>query len=190
MNTLRLTLRQLQIFRVVAESGSPAAAASAIALSQSATSAAINELERVLELQLFDRIGKRLQLNDNGRMLLPQALALLDGRGCIERWPLDRESHIGTLRIGASTTIGNYLLPAVLAGFREILPETARQNWQVQVAIANTSEFRARRGIDRGPVPRARPDGATLARRRACRGRRGGRPDSAARTQAPGLARR
>src|SRR5436305_8516748 len=72
VNALRLTLRQLQIFRAVAESGSTAAAAAAISLSQSATSAAINELERTLELQLFDRIGKRLQLNDNGRALLPQ----------------------------------------------------------------------------------------------------------------------
>lgn len=139
MNALRLTLRQLQIFRVVAESGSTAAAAAAISLSQSATSAAINELERTLELQLFDRIGKRLQLNDNGRALLPQTLALLDGAGWIERWALDRESHIGTLRIGASTTIGNYLLPAILAGFRSTLSPAARQNWQVQVAIANTA---------------------------------------------------
>src|ERR1700744_1524327 len=138
MNALRLTLRQLQIFRVVAETGSTAAASSSIALSQSATSAAINELERILELQLFDRIGKRLQLNDNGRALLPQALSLLDGAGWIERWAQDREAHIGTLRIGASTTIGNYLLPAVLAGFRAMLPESARENWQVQVAIANT----------------------------------------------------
>jgi DNA-binding transcriptional LysR family regulator len=144
MSTLRLTLRQLQIFRVVAESGSTAAAADAIALSQSATSAAINELERLLELQLFDRIGKRLQLNDNGRALLPQALALLDGAGWIERWALDRESHIGTLRIGASTTIGNYLLPGILAGFREILPPMARQGWHVQVAIANTADIAAR----------------------------------------------
>lgn len=139
MSGLRLTLRQLQIFRCVAESGSTAAAAEAIALSQSATSAAINELERVLELQLFDRIGKRLQLNDNGRALLPQALAVLDGAGWIERWALDRESHIGTLRIGASTTIGNYLLPQVLGGFRESLAEKVRQNWHVQVAIANTA---------------------------------------------------
>jgi len=138
-SALRLTLRQLQIFREVAESGSTAAAAAAISLSQSATSAALNELERILELQLFDRIGKRLQLNDNGRALLPQALALLDGAGWIERWALDREFHIGTLRIGASTTVGNYLLPAVLAGFRERLPEAVRQSWHVQVAIANTS---------------------------------------------------
>src|ERR1700722_9851485 len=139
MSSLRLTLRQLQIFRVVAESGSTAAAAAPIALSQSATSAAINELERVLELQLFDRVGKRLQLNDNGRTLLPQAMTLLDGAGWIERWALDRESQIGTLRIGASTTIGNYLLPGLLARFRESLPEAGRQNWQVQVAIANTA---------------------------------------------------
>jgi DNA-binding transcriptional LysR family regulator len=139
VNALRLTLRQLQIFRVVAESGSTAAAAAAISLSQSATSAAINELERTLALQLFDRIGKRLQLNDNGRALLPQTLSLLDGAGWIERWALDRESHVGTLRIGASTTIGNYLLPAILGGFRSSLSAAAQQNWQVQVAIANTA---------------------------------------------------
>src|ERR1700757_504152 len=144
MSALRLTLRQLQIFRCVAESGSTAAAAASIALSQSATSAAVNELERVLELQLFDRIGKRLQLNDNGRALLPQALAVLDGAGWIERWALDRESHIGTLRIGASTTIGNYLLPQVLAGFRDSLAERVRQNWHVQVAIANTAVIASR----------------------------------------------
>ncbi len=144
MNALRLTLRQLQIFRVVAETGSTAAAAAAISLSQSATSAAINELERILELQLFDRVGKRLQLNDNGRALLPQALDLLEGAAWIERWALDRESQIGTLRIGASTTIGNYLLPAILAGFRDTLPETAWENWQVQVKIANTAEVAAR----------------------------------------------
>ncbi|MDB6045614.1 MAG: LysR family transcriptional regulator [Gammaproteobacteria bacterium] len=139
MHPLRLTLRQLQIFRVVADSGTTAAAAAAISLSQSATSAAINELERLLELQLFDRVGKRLQLNDNGRALLPQALASLDSAGWIERWALDRESQIGTLRIGASTTIGNYLLPAILAGFRDSLSEAARPNWHVQVAIANTA---------------------------------------------------
>jgi DNA-binding transcriptional LysR family regulator len=136
---LRLTLRQLQIFRVVAESGSTAAAASSISLSQSATSAAIIELERLLELQLFDRVGKRLQLNDNGRALLPHALGLLDGADWVERWALDREAQIGTLRIGASTTIGNYLLPGVLAAFRDSLPMPARSGLQVQVTIANTT---------------------------------------------------
>ena len=138
MRGFRLSLRQLQIFCGVAESGTTAAAAEAIALSQSATSAALLELEHVLELPLFDRIGKRLQLNDNGRALLPQARALLDGAESIERWSGDREAQIGRLRIGASTTIGNYLLPDVLAAFRGNLPPAAQQHLQLQVTIANT----------------------------------------------------
>jgi DNA-binding transcriptional LysR family regulator len=136
---LRLTLRQLQIFRAVAESGSTTAAAGSISLSQSATSAAIIELERLLELPLFDRVGKRLQLNDNGRTLLPHALGLLDGASWVERWAHDREAQIGTLRIGASTTIGNYLLPGILAAFRDSLAVPARRGLQVQVTIANTT---------------------------------------------------
>ncbi len=141
---LRITLRQLHIFRLVAESGSTASAAAALALSQSATSAAVNELERLLELRLFDRVGKRLQLNDNGRALLPSALALLDGARSIERWALDRDSQIGTLRLGASTTIGNYLLPELLAGFRERLSDAARRGWDLKVTIANTAAVAAR----------------------------------------------
>jgi DNA-binding transcriptional LysR family regulator len=135
---IRLSLRQLQIFCRVAECGTTAAAAEALALSQSATSAALLELEHLLELPLFERIGRRLRLNDNGRALLPQARALLDGAQSIERWSRDREAQIGPLRIGASTTIGNYLLPALLAAFRAGLPSLARQSLQLQVSIANT----------------------------------------------------
>ena len=51
MDVLRRTLRQLQIFAAVARSGSTTAASSEIALSQSATSAAVNELERLLSLR-------------------------------------------------------------------------------------------------------------------------------------------
>ncbi|MDR3418107.1 MAG: LysR family transcriptional regulator [Nevskia sp.] len=79
MNPLHLSLRQLQIFRAVAQTGNTGAAARLVHLSQSAVSAALNELERALELRLFDRVGKRLLLNDNGRALLPRALAVLDG---------------------------------------------------------------------------------------------------------------
>jgi DNA-binding transcriptional LysR family regulator len=141
---VRITLRQLQIFRLVAESGTTASAANVLALSQSATSAAINELERLLELQVFDRVGKRLQLNDNGRMLLPTALAVLDGAHSIERWAFDREAQMGALRIGASTTIGNYLVPELLAGFRESLSDQAGHSLQVSIAIANTAAIAAK----------------------------------------------
>jgi DNA-binding transcriptional LysR family regulator len=135
----RLTLRQLQIFRGVADAGSTAAAAAGLALTQSAASAAVIELERLLEVRLFDRIGKRLQLNENGRAVLPQALALLDGAGALERWARDRDSQIGVLRLGASTTIGNYLLPAILADFQRTLGLPPQGALQVQVVIANTA---------------------------------------------------
>jgi DNA-binding transcriptional LysR family regulator len=140
---MRISLRQLQIFCVVAEAGTTASAAAALSVSQSATSAAINELERLLDLPVFDRVGKRLKLNDNGRALVPQALALLDGAQTIERWALDRESQVGTLRIGASTTIGNYLLPELLAGFRERLPESARRGLNLKITIANSAAIAA-----------------------------------------------
>jgi DNA-binding transcriptional LysR family regulator len=64
---MRLTLRQLLIFTAVADTGSTTAAGERVALSQSATSGALNELESLLGAQFFDRIGKRLLLNDNGR---------------------------------------------------------------------------------------------------------------------------
>ncbi|MCL6486455.1 MAG: LysR family transcriptional regulator, partial [Janthinobacterium lividum] len=75
---MALTLRQLQIFLAVADTGSTSAAGERIALSQSAASAALNELETLLEAKLFDRVGKRLLLNDNGRLLLPQARQMRD----------------------------------------------------------------------------------------------------------------
>jgi len=143
MGAPRLTLRQLQIFQEVADLGSTVAAATELGLSQSAASAAIIELERLLEVPLFDRVGKRLQLNENGRAVLPQALALLDGAGGLERWARDRDSQIGVLRLGASTTIGNYLLPGILAAFQRTLARPPQGALQVQVVIANTAAITA-----------------------------------------------
>ena len=139
MDVLRLTLRQLQIFVAVVGSGSTTAASAAIALSQSATSSAVNELERLLSLRLFDRPGKRLLLNDNGRALLPKALALLDGAAGIERMSRDGTAQAQSLRIGASTTIGNYVLPKLLARFLTAQQPGSAAAWQSKVVIENTA---------------------------------------------------
>ena len=140
MDVLRLTLRQLQIFVAVAQTGSTTAASEAVALSQSATSAAVNELERVLSLQLFDRTGRRLLLNDNGRALLPRALALLQGAGDVERMARDAGQQLQSLRIGASSTIGNHVLPKLLAQFLGTSPRDA-PDWASRVTIGNTSDI-------------------------------------------------
>ncbi len=140
---MRITLRQLSIFAAVADAGSTAAAAGRVALSQSATSAALNELEAALEARLFDRVGTRLVLNDTGRGLLPQARAVLDGAAGIEReFGLGgAPGHAGApslLRVGASTTIGNYLLPTLIANWRRAHPAA-----HVDVEIANTGAVAA-----------------------------------------------
>ena len=140
---MRITLRQLAIFTAVADAGSTAAAAGHVALSQSATSAALNELEAVLEARLFDRVGTRLVLNDTGRGLLPQARAVLDGATGIERdfglgAAVGESGAPSLLRVGASTTIGNYLLPTLIANWQR-----ARPGAHVDVQIANTGAVAA-----------------------------------------------
>lgn len=135
----RVTLRQLQIFIAVARRGSTTAAASDLALSQSATSAALNELESVLGTRLFDRVGKRLVMNDGGRTLLPQARALVDGAQSLEaRFALDDPADPFRLQVGASTTLGNYVLPPLVASFLRGHPAG-----RLELRIGNTREIAA-----------------------------------------------
>lgn len=139
MNALHLTLRQLQVFVAVAEAGSTVAAAHTLALSQSATSAALNELERQLGLRLFDRAGRRLLLNDCGRALMGRARPVLDAARAIEHIGKDAVAQREQLRIGASTTIGHYVLPRLLATFLGSWAHEAA-TWHSGVTIGNTAE--------------------------------------------------
>lgn len=141
MQALRLTLRQLQVFAAVARAGTTTAAGEVVGLSQSATSAALKELERMLDTPLFDRIGKRLQLNGSGRTLLPHALALLDGATSLERTVRGDQDRPDMLRLGASTTIGNYVLPRWLS--QHWAPWYAAQppEWHARLKIGNTADI-------------------------------------------------
>lgn len=133
---LHLTLRQFEIFCAVAQSGTTVAAAEAVALSQSATSAALQQLEQSLGVQLFERVGKRLLLNDAGRALLPQALTMLEQARSIEQSFSARTANMPVrLRVAASTTIGTYALPEVLARLARTHPLV-----RVDLQIANTQE--------------------------------------------------
>lgn len=78
---MHITLRQLEVFTEVLKSGSTTQASVVLALSQSAVSAALADLEGQLSVQLFDRVGKRLVINEHGRLLYPKALALLEQAG-------------------------------------------------------------------------------------------------------------
>jgi DNA-binding transcriptional LysR family regulator len=136
---MRLTLRQWQVVVSVADAGSTAAAGARLGLSQSAASAALNELEGQLPAPLFDRIGRRLVLNAGGRALLDPARALLLAARDLERAAgAGQDSGAGSplqLRIGASTTIGNYLLPARVAALLARDPQA-----QVDLRIGNSAD--------------------------------------------------
>lgn len=129
---LRLTLRQLEVFVATARDGSTRAAAARVARSQSAASAALAELEASLGAPLFDRIGRRLVLNENGRALLPGAIAQLE-QGA-ELQSLFTAEHRAPLRMAASLTIGEYLLPPHIAGWKLEHPRCP-----VRLVIGNTS---------------------------------------------------
>ncbi|MDH0335041.1 LysR family transcriptional regulator [Metapseudomonas otitidis] len=132
---MRFTLRQLQVFVSVAQQGSVSRAAESLSLSQSAASTSLTELERQSGCQLFDRVGKRLSLNALGHQLLPQAVALLDQAREIEDL-LNGKSGFGSLAVGATLTVGNYLATLLIGSFMQRHPEC-----QVSLHVQNTANI-------------------------------------------------
>jgi DNA-binding transcriptional LysR family regulator len=120
---MAITLRQLEIFAKVAKFEHVTQASSQLLLTQSAVSMAIAELERLTGAPLFERQGRRLLLNDRGRQILPEAHDVLMKVRMIEQF-LDESigEPKGVLNVGASTTIGNYILPAIVGEFSRRYP--------------------------------------------------------------------
>jgi DNA-binding transcriptional LysR family regulator len=200
--TQRLTLRQLQTFVAVARAGSTMAAAEEIALSQSATSASLNELEDLLGTRLFNRVGRRLVLNEHGRSMLPQARLMLDlARGIESEFGAAGHVAAPLLRVAASTTIGNWVLPRIIAAYHRehagarVALEIGN-TFQVARAVAN---FEADVGFIEGPTQEPhvkvvpwRDDELVIAcspRHALARGARRGRVDVAALSAATWLLR-
>lgn len=131
-----LTLRQLSVFVAVAQTGSTTGAAQYLSMSQSAVSSALSELESALSDQLFDRRGRKLFLNDFGRLLLPRVRALFDQVGGIVNAGRDSPA---LLRVSASTTISNYLLPPFLARYHKERSQSGAGS-KVTLLVGNTHE--------------------------------------------------
>ncbi|MBN2644025.1 MAG: LysR family transcriptional regulator [Desulfuromonadaceae bacterium] len=143
---MAITLRQLQIFEKVARCGNVTQASGELMLTQSAVSMAVAELERLAGGPLFTRQGKRLFLNDRGRQVLPRIREVLGQVRRIEQFLDDSaESPCGTLLVGASTTIGNYLLPALIGDFSQRYPQA-----KVLLHVANARQIEE--GVDSGEL--------------------------------------
>src|SRR6185369_2848700 len=135
---MRYTLRQLEVFLAIARDESVSRAAQALAMSQSAASGSLADLERQFDVQLFDRIGKRLQLSVLGRAVRARAEALLDQARDLEQ-ALASNDDVGRLRIGATLTIGNYLAVPLMARFMR-----EHAGAELTLAVANTEEIARR----------------------------------------------
>ncbi|MFM5335426.1 LysR substrate-binding domain-containing protein [Aeromonas enteropelogenes] len=118
---MKLTLQQLKVFATIARYGNLGLAANELFLSKGAVSQSLQELERQLGTPLFDRIHPGLQLNNEGRLLQPAAEELLTRMQDIENLFSPDAEPSGQLRLGASQTIGNYLLPTLLANRKQEL---------------------------------------------------------------------
>jgi DNA-binding transcriptional LysR family regulator len=129
-------LELLRVFIVVAERLHVTQAAAALNMAQSATSAAIRALEARLDVRLFSRVGRRIELTEAGRVLLPEARAVLARMAQAEA-ALDELAGLqrGHLRLFASQTVAGYWLPARLHRFR-----TAHPRISFDLAIGNTEQ--------------------------------------------------
>ncbi|QDU32568.1 HTH-type transcriptional activator CmpR [Poriferisphaera corsica] len=141
-----VTIRQLEVFVVIAREGNLTRAAELLGMTQSAASMSLKQFENLLGYPVFSRVGRGLVLNDLGRQLLPKSQQILGQLEAMVSEVYDQE-HVptGHVVIGCSTTIGNYLLPSYL---KEFLDE--HDGITVSVHVGNTNEIA--RMVRRGDV--------------------------------------
>lgn len=158
---MALNLNQLRVFAAVADQGGFSRAAAVLRLSQPAVSKSVRELERQVKLPLLERAGRASRLTPAGRALATRARELFSVEASAEEeLRALRGLESGSLRVGASTTIATYVLPSILARFREAHPGVA-----LRVVSANTRAI-ARQLLERrldvalveGPVAHERLD--------------------------------
>ena len=150
-----MTLEQLRIFVAVAEREHVTEAAKALNLSQSAVSSAITSLEGRHRVPLFDRVGRRIVLNQAGAAFLVQARRVLADMAAAEASLADLSRlERGRLTIHASQSIASYWLPPRLAAFHDAHPGI-----ELDVAFGNTAQVaeavvdgRAELGLVEGDV--------------------------------------
>jgi DNA-binding transcriptional LysR family regulator len=118
-----MTFRQVEIFLAVARAKNFTRAAETLHLSQSTLSQHVRELEHELGVRVFDRLGRAVTLTEAGRLLEEQAARIATTLSTMRR-SIDELKGLerGSLVIGASTTPGIYVLPAVVGAFRRRYP--------------------------------------------------------------------
>jgi LysR family transcriptional regulator, transcriptional activator of the cysJI operon len=148
---------RLRVFRAVAHHLNFRIAAEELLLTQSAVTQQIKALESELDVPLFDRAGGRVSLSPAGAVLLPFAerLAALSEEAR-EAVAATTGGSAGRLALGASQTIGQYLLPRLIAGFLQENPkvEISVLGGNTQTILEALVEHRVQLCLIEGPAMR------------------------------------
>lgn len=128
MSDIPFTLDQLRILKAISTEGSFKRAADSLYVSQPAVSLQVQNLEKQLNVPLFDRGGRRAQLTEAGHLLLSygEKVISLCQETCRAIEDLQNLQG-GTLIVGASQTTGTYLLPRMIGLFRQKYPDVSVQ---------------------------------------------------------------
>ncbi|RSM85974.1 LysR family transcriptional regulator [Kibdelosporangium aridum] len=119
-----MEIDQLRWFVMVAEGRTVTAAAAQLHVSQPALSRGLARLEQEIGVPLFDRVGRVLRLNSNGRTLLEAAKRALNSvDSAVRTIGTAADPTHGTVRFAFLNTLGTMLVPALLSGFRARYPE-------------------------------------------------------------------
>lgn len=120
---MNITLRQLQAFMAVYKTGSFTKAAEEMFLTQSALSSLVKELENNLNLNLFHRTTRQLQVSDAGKRLLPYAIRINNEIKALNRDISDfKNLETGHVRISIAQQLASSLIPTIITQFNELYP--------------------------------------------------------------------
>jgi DNA-binding transcriptional LysR family regulator len=134
-----MNLHHLRAFAAVADEGNITRAARRLQTSQPAVSKQLSDLEEALGTSLLDRLPRGVRLTEAGEVLLRHAERIFAAERAAEAELLELAGLMrGRLSIGASTTIGGYLLPQVFGAFNRAYPRV-----KLELAITNTSAVHA-----------------------------------------------
>lgn len=128
-----MTIRHLRIFVEVAETGSMSTAARNCFISQPTVSQTIHELEKHYQVNLFERLSKKLYITPAGKQLLSYAKRVLSQFDVLET-NMEEYAAADQIRIGATITLGACLLSSVINELKNLHPRL-----DTYACVANTS---------------------------------------------------
>jgi len=141
---MNITIRQIELFLALMRNPHIGAVAQEHFLTHSAVSMAIKALEQTVGEQLFDRISNRLVPNENGKILKECLEPAFEQIRDVETL-FKRDNMAGVLRVGASSTFADYILPQVLYSFKSKYPQS-------KVEIANYNSEQVIKHVENGDI--------------------------------------